>query len=1499
MAGNETVTNFSLTVTQRLAGPQALTILWPPEDAPICGGGFAISGRLEDTESAVTATIAPVNDPASAAQVRRGWVDREGNFYVEGFAALEAGQSILTVTALDRRGQVAVVQRQIQKSQYSLDFPTPSALDLRLLYYGTTITAQRPDGQSGNLAEVFVNGVTAPLAASAPPNIWAAWTHVTVPLGQCQSVLPFRVVLTAPGGMVAGEWQWVGIRPAFVRVGNYAETESWSQSRSASTATWSYGLTGWDDDTNAFATAAWATASPGQSFSQGTGYFFPRDRWLASGCRSLNQLIHTGGEWVQTRLAGPDGPIKAASLGIPYTNHWTSTANGETTTGDGGSPVHIPDIYGAWRDIALEWSGENWRDTYAHSAHGKLILETGGRPGDLIPFRLDLKLATVEDECYWWTQYCGDQWGNLIYSSWEISAAGIPLASAGTTDAQGGVWVLLRGGAQVDVTPLLEGAGLDRLTRVEALSGQQFAWADYNVSASPALNLTTDSDNDGAATPDDLDDQLEHQIPGCLVPVNDDDADYDGIPGFADGLNWDDRADPGTTETPSSDDTTYGDTFSDLVLTLPQAAQFPQATVTFSYDAAPPSAFIRIGPPALWQPGSSGHLRVWNRFCGNVGMRNKASVLQGGDYLAPGTYPIALLGFTGSATAVSLAIEGIRASEAPGDQSIEVRYDPDGPSGPAPELAASVRVTVTRAPGLDIDSDNTNGREPPDRNYAEDWIEDDPTLPGKILAVNNGDKDGDGIPDFADGFNCSATSSITNQADDGRSARFVPVLLELPWGTDWTAARLRFRYSASDPSTVTYHIPITPPFQHRYYPATGHLRLWTKDGNEPRNANGVAQGGDYIAGDLNSRDPPSYSPAMIGLDSAHRTVLLYVEGVAPVDAGAAEGRIAVEVDPDGDGPAPFQELDAVRVSVTPLQVAVDANRDERISFLPEDEDQTTARRPYVFWLNDDKDRDYEMNDQTAPLDSAEDKLPDQADGSDGYINGVRDLEDFTRLHVRLDPAWLSLLRSGDYTLSFEWRDVQAGSAPAIRLFRAWELDGGTNYLSDEAAATQQVQQAGLAVGLVESASPLTLSTVSYWDHLTTQETSNGLHFLFEATSAGEGQLVAVVSNTLSHHALAESPLLLLSLSPVTNLFEHYTVAGNGDGWYHNENNAYAQIPTNANHVAGTRTHGPEDSEEPDYILFVHGWRMLPWERVTFAATAYKRLWWQGYKGRFGLFSWPTDYTGADWWDMRIQANRQNYDRSERRAWHSAAGLQGLLLSLCGTYPGQVRLCAHSMGNIVASEALRLEGSRSSPRFTVQAYLAFQAASVANAYDNRPPTSGGPELPRAGWKDIPEVYGQFPRAGTNQPYFFGMRQALAASDGIPYSWNYHNATDYALNTWYVWPLNQFSKPDAGWNYDAQGDRWLRINPNPWALLNLTNDTYEIYAHIAMAYSKALGCANNSTNTVAGEIGSALDLQNSPYNLGDDRWEHSAEFNSVIHRRASFWRQVLRDSQIAGF
>ncbi len=211
---------------------------------------------------------------------------------------------------------------------------------------------------------------------------------------------------------------------------------------------------------------------------------------------------------------------------------------------------------------------------------------------------------------------------------------------------------------------------------------------------------------------------------------------------------------------------------------------------------------------------------------------------------------------------------------------------------------------------LDIDSDNSAGLGLPEGTAAEDRIEDDPTLPGKVIAANDGDSDDDGVPDFADGYN--RDGSAGNADDASTNDCFVPLVLRIPAlpGSMGPAA-LRLVYSASDPAAVT--VSGTPPL---FSPAPGHLRIWTRNADQPRNpaACTAATPGDYVP-------PGTYADlTALGFVDGPGTVTLYVEGIAP-SALAGDQRITVELDPDGPGEVyGWVVTDAVRVSVARVQI---------------------------------------------------------------------------------------------------------------------------------------------------------------------------------------------------------------------------------------------------------------------------------------------------------------------------------------------------------------------------------------------------------------------------------------------------------------------------------------------------------------------------------------------------------------------------------------------------
>ncbi len=169
--------------------------------------------------------------------------------------------------------------------------------------------------------------------------------------------------------------------------------------------------------------------------------------------------------------------------------------------------------------------------------------------------------------------------------------------------------------------------------------------------------------------------------------------------------------------------------------------------------------------------------------------------------------------------------------------SVEAVVDPGTPD----ELRSARRALFPVVGDLDVDSDNNDGLENPKRNQAEEQAEDvqgDVTKPGKVVFASDGDTDGDGIPDFADGLDKFGQSAAK------ASGRFVPMMLELPRGVDLGTAKIQFGYQASDPQALertgsqesgyTYTLP------------PGALRIWTKDGPVARKAASVEDGGDFV-----------------------------------------------------------------------------------------------------------------------------------------------------------------------------------------------------------------------------------------------------------------------------------------------------------------------------------------------------------------------------------------------------------------------------------------------------------------------------------------------------------------------------------------------------------------------------------------------------------------------------------------------------------------------------
>jgi hypothetical protein len=549
------------------------------------------------------------------------------------------------------------------------------------------------------------------------------------------------------------------------------------------------------------------------------------------------------------------------------------------------------------------------------------------------------------------------------------------------------------------------------------------------------------------------------------------------------------------------------------------------------------------------------------------------------------------------------------------------------------------------------------------------------------------------------------------------------------------------------------------------------------------------------------------------------------------------------------------------------------------------DDQTSEDEPYYFWVNNDND--------SGSDDEAEDLEPTSGhDYLDGQIDSARDLEDFSRLWINVDGI-ADQLKDGSLRLGLEWKNVSEGD-PAIRLYDAVEVDGGMKYLFDENVANQQKSTAPpspyAAIAMEESAADGRIFfPEDFWDDLP----ADGIvHFLFEATSPGKGELVfSLQANTAGLPQDIDMSMsgVWFDLKDIKKMYQHFTVATPDNSFMGEEEINPALVATEINGVGEAEL--DEMLLEDHYILFVHGWRMKAWERRGFAETAFKRLYWQGYKGRFGMFSWPTEWIPRLWWlaDTPDISEPRNFSKSERKGMLSANGLRGVLTTLSGQYSSsKVHMFGHSLGNVVCSEALRLEYESNGAGDLINSYIACQSATAAHWYDGV-----GPELIETDESTTtPEVYRNYPIE--NQPYFSNIDSAAGTTV------NFHNHQDNAMVGWLLG--QDLKRIDPFWYYDEDDSRWYRndsliggIVGIPDTALFFPADRYEIFAHIAEARSTSLGAAVYGQFSVAGSIDDEFDLNSdfstTALNYGNAQEDHSAQFRSTNMRRSEFYRTLL--------
>lgn len=282
-------------------------------------------------------------------------------------------------------------------------------------------------------------------------------------------------------------------------------------------------------------------------------------------------------------------------------------------------------------------------------------------------------------------------------------------------------------------------------------------------------------------------------------------------------------------------------------------------------------------------------------------------------------------------------IEGVEDSSSTSDVEITLTYTPISFFGRRGDpIEDKVKATVVSI-DVDVDSDNDQGFDLPTGSDDEDKMEDfedDAEEMGKIVIVNNNNDDWetdlpeppasptpaaspalrDLFTDFADGYDHDGMPDTGDEIN--LEEQFVPLVIELGAGVDVSLARLRFQYDASDPAGITTATPVPglPEFIEYRRPA-GTFRIWTKKGEEMRDATPVGMGGS--SGDYVVADPTWFFASELDFSSGDRKKTFYIEAIRPSSSMQGD-RISVELDPDGEGDLDFFVVDTVRVTSTEI-----------------------------------------------------------------------------------------------------------------------------------------------------------------------------------------------------------------------------------------------------------------------------------------------------------------------------------------------------------------------------------------------------------------------------------------------------------------------------------------------------------------------------------------------------------------------------------------------------
>ena len=153
-------------------------------------------------------------------------------------------------------------------------------------------------------------------------------------------------------------------------------------------------------------------------------------------------------------------------------------------------------------------------------------------------------------------------------------------------------------------------------------------------------------------------------------------------------------------------------------------------------------------------------------------------------------------------------------------------------------------------------------------------------------------------------------------------------------------------------------------------------------------------------------------------------------------------------------------------------------------------------------------------------------------------------------------------------------------------------------------------------------------------------------------------------------------------------------------------------------------HAPTPQTSNKHVLFLHGYNVNEENARGWAAEIFKRLYRSGSKARFTAITWKGDETQIS---IPVFEATPNYYVNVINAFDTAPALTSVLAQL----PGERTILAHSLGNMLASAAIKAHPS------LVKNYVMLNAALPSEAFNTSSYSST--MIPTAWREYLPRVY----------------------------------------------------------------------------------------------------------------------------------------------------------------